>query len=319
MKGISIIVIAASLVLPIGTAMPAVGSSAATAAPISALAWAPSDPVVVAGSEDGKLTWWEVRRSTQPKVSVDAHDNAVSSLAFAPDGSTVASGGFDRRIRTWDARTGAARLTWAVERGGHAKGLAFSPDGALLAGATDRGVQLWDAARGVLIRAIPSSRGVLHTAFSPDGRTLATAGGAGVAIVDVDSGRIVRSFSGPTTELTLVVGFSPDGRLVAAGGTGKTLRVWEAAPGRLTASVSGGGDFIRVLRFRADASTLTVADRTEVRVLSLASNRSTLEVKSDVKFAAVAVSADGLMWAGGTQSGELQVSRIASTRPGLSR
>jgi DNA excision repair protein ERCC-8 len=106
------------------------GSSGATLA----VAWSPvHDHVLAAGSVDGAVRIWDVRRSSgltglldqedslgsiaasasraRPlRASAKAHSGPVNGLTWTDDGAFLVSAGHDRRIRVWDAATGANTL-----------------------------------------------------------------------------------------------------------------------------------------------------------------------------------------------------------------
>ncbi len=110
------------------------GSAGATLA----VAWSPvHEHVLAAGSVDGAIRIWDVRKSNglvdlldqedvvgladeaeitvqhvhrQPRPSAKAHAGPVNGLAWTDDGAYLVSAGHDRRIRVWDAATGANTL-----------------------------------------------------------------------------------------------------------------------------------------------------------------------------------------------------------------
>lgn len=108
------------------------GSAGATLA----VAWSPAhEHVLAAGSVDGAVRIWDVRKSNglvalldqeditgltapddgappprAPRLSAKAHAGPVNGLAWTDDGAYLISAGHDRRIRVWDAATGANTL-----------------------------------------------------------------------------------------------------------------------------------------------------------------------------------------------------------------
>ncbi|KAK4033898.1 hypothetical protein C8A01DRAFT_39631 [Parachaetomium inaequale] len=107
------------------------GSAGATLA----VAWSPAhEHVLAAGSVDGAVRIWDVRKSNglvalldqediigladgemslpgrTPRLAAKAHAGPVNGLAWTDDGAYLISAGHDRRIRVWDAATGANTL-----------------------------------------------------------------------------------------------------------------------------------------------------------------------------------------------------------------
>ncbi|AEO62240.1 uncharacterized protein THITE_2037150 [Thermothielavioides terrestris NRRL 8126] len=141
--------IAAHLLVACGTQHPAVRlvdlrSSAAVQSLVSpgqlggsagatlAVAWSPAhEHVLAAGSVDGRVRIWDVRKANglvalldqedtvgivdaetprAPRLSAKAHAGPVNGLTWTDDGAYLVSAGHDGRIRVWDAATGANTL-----------------------------------------------------------------------------------------------------------------------------------------------------------------------------------------------------------------
>src|SRR5262249_38330279 len=164
----------------------------------------------------------------------------------------VACGSRNASVLIWEAATGKqiARLK-AGEPGWEAK-VAFSPAGKLLASASRDGILvLWDAATTKEIRRFPrGDPGFMTLAFSPDSRLVATGaiddsvrGGVDYMVDlgrlwDVTGGREVRRLAGAKTMMAPCVAFLPDGRIVASGGWGRAIHLWDVATGKLLGVVA---------------------------------------------------------------------------------
>lgn len=101
------------------------------------VAWSPAhEHVLAAGSADGAVRLWDVRKSnglvalldqedivglsdgggetptptSTPRLTARAHAGAVNGLAWTDDGAYLVSAGHDCKIRVWDAATGANTL-----------------------------------------------------------------------------------------------------------------------------------------------------------------------------------------------------------------
>ena len=130
---------------------------------------------------------------------------------------------------------------------GNATAAQISPNGEYVAHVVYEGgknsVRVWDLAtrRQIGTPLTGHSAPVNSVTFSPDGKTLASGCGHGVLkLWEVESGRCL--WSRPAHQEVRALAFSPDGKLLASGtGTigvydGRTLRLWDAASGKLVRS-----------------------------------------------------------------------------------
>jgi WD40 repeat protein len=68
--------------------------------PVNAVAFAPHEPILAAGSETGTVQLWGLP-GNKPLVSLNARTGPVFSVAFSPDGQTLAAGGFNGTTSAW--------------------------------------------------------------------------------------------------------------------------------------------------------------------------------------------------------------------------
>jgi RNA polymerase sigma factor (sigma-70 family) len=229
------------------------------------------------------------------------------SVAFSPDGKTIVSAAHDRAIRFWDPATGKqVRQILAPERGVNA--VAFSPDGKLLAGAGMAGaVFLWDAGTGREVRRLEGHRGpVQAVAFSPNGDRLLSGDADTVRLWDVAAGKAVRTFEVGQGGNS-VMAFSADGRLVAAGGSGATAFVCEAATGKQLWQLRSAGTYLFGLAFAPDGTALlTAVENGPLTVWDLAAGKPGRPLPVRLQGAhTLAFSPDGKLLA--TGGGDLQL------------
>lgn len=173
-------------------------------------------------------------------------DRRLLSLTFSPDGKMLAADGFNdkRTVELLNPQTGELLRELPANPPRSEQSLAFSPDGKLLAIITgDNTVDLWDVAKGSVIRTFSDERYVdpPTTAFSPDGKLLLISNAPGRAIIkryldlwDVAKGSLFRRIDVSDIDSLQAnsVSFRPDGAtFLTAGHT--NLSQWDVANGTL--------------------------------------------------------------------------------------
>lgn len=218
------------------------------------LAFSPDGQWLVLGTMQGDLYAWDTTRpSPRPSRLRGAHADLVAGLAFRPDGKTLISGSRDRTLKCWGLASGwkplgMARLERPIQE------LALSPDGAAIACCTNEGIVALNAARDLSSedrrswdrREFPCR--AVFAAYSPDGRFLACADHNRLVLLDAASLGRIRNLRDPDledaaheSEITRVL-FSPDGSLLISSAWDRTVKLWEAATGRLLAASREASD-----------------------------------------------------------------------------
>jgi WD40 repeat protein len=186
----------------------------------------------------------------------------IYGLAFSPDGRRLAAN-IDRPgpggVKLWDL---SPRPVVAAVLRVHqpASRLLFSPDGRTLAMSEGNAIQLWDAASGRSPVSLRTQGVIINDAFSPDGRTLATVTPSSfpskvpwaIQLWDLKTRRVRAVFNGGF----LSVAFSPDGKLLAGGGFGSMVKLWDLATGQAVATLIGHLGQVSIVRFSPDGKTL---------------------------------------------------------------
>jgi WD40 repeat protein len=309
------------------------GGSAAHESPLHVLvghtggvlgvAFGPDDTKLASSGKDGTVRVWRLDQGPPRAVCVfRGHGQDAWCVSFHPSGKLIASGGADRRVRIWDALTGAERLSFQAAAS-RVNAIAYSPDGTRLAtGSLDGPIGIWNAESGAPIGVLRGhARPVFEVAFKSDGTKLISAAqDASVKLWDLTSQAGVRTLeleasseaspapagaagSPASTGVRWVggVAFAPSGRELAAGGTERTVALWEVATGRLKRTLRAPWGAAIALAYTRDGSRLAVAgtDRT-VRIWNVGAGGEPV-VLSDLRegVASVAFAADGKMVATG--------------------
>ena len=162
---------------------------AATAAPrilptlgatVHALAFQPRQRYLVAASDEGSLTFWDIGGG-EPAVRVQAHPRgAVFALAFDPFGRLLATAGADGMVRVWDARRRTLLHTLPGHGDKFALAVAFAShrgEPRLYSGGVDRLIHVWDPRTGERIASLDDHKHkVVSLASSADGRHVVSVG-----------------------------------------------------------------------------------------------------------------------------------------------
>jgi WD40 repeat protein len=187
---------------------------------------------------------------------LQGHERPVYWASLSADGRKAVTGSEDETARLWDADTGK-QLAVLGGNDGAVSFAEFSPDGRLVVTATSQGreARLWQVATGKELTTLKGGDGIdpiRSATFSPDSRWVLTRGygplGGGMTANDViaciwdtasgkklvalkdEARRVIGSCSSAT--------FSPDGRyVVSCGGNPAGTHVWDAATGKLLATL----------------------------------------------------------------------------------
>jgi WD40 repeat protein len=125
----------------------------------------------------------------------------------------------------------------------------------------------------------------------------------------------LRSLEGHTDQVTAVA-VSPDGRTIVSGSYDRTVKVWEAASGRLLRSLEGHTDWVTAVAVSPDGRTIVSGSRDRtVQVWEAGSGRLLRSLEGHTDWVtAVAVSADGRTIVSGSEDCTVKVWEADSGR-----
>ncbi|HEX4963263.1 MAG TPA: hypothetical protein VF173_20705 [Thermoanaerobaculia bacterium] len=224
---------------------------------------------LVAGSEDGKLLRFDLRRPDTPEI-VGTSARGLRSVAASADGTLLAAGTADGGLRTWSLRQPGSPPRELASGGPVLAALAFQPRShRLAAGDQGGGVRLWDLDRpdhpdAPALRLDAAGRRVTSLAFSPDGRLLAAGLAQGGALLWETAAPQAPPQAACSGQDVRSVAFSPDGKLLSCGGGRGEIVLWNPATGSAAASLTGHLSSVNALSFdpRGDALVSASSDGT---------------------------------------------------------
>ena len=111
---------------------------------VSGATLSPDGRLLVMGSWDGRVSWWDMATAHRLAES-KAHRDVVRGLDFSPDGTTLASSSDDGTVALWEVRTRRETAHWKASLNA-TMAVSFSPDGTRLATGLSGGyaARLWD-------------------------------------------------------------------------------------------------------------------------------------------------------------------------------
>lgn len=230
---------------------------------VSALTFSPDGARLASGGSEGEVKLWDL--TSRREIATRQHRGSVDALAFSANGRLLASGGGDGEIRVWD---GATLTETTASLGG-----AFSRDLNFPVGEPGRSENRRDDVEAVPgFKAPPgqeagrsrAGRQVVTLRFAPDGERLIvvvldrSTGWVQARVVTLDLASGQRS-----TDLEVRAGaqaaVSPDGALLATGGAGGQIWLWDLAAKAQLASWSAHPDSVNALAFSPDGRWLVSA------------------------------------------------------------
>jgi WD40 repeat protein/tetratricopeptide (TPR) repeat protein len=205
-------------------------------------------------------------KTITPRAKFEGSGGTLSSCALSPDGRRIAVGGqLAGFVFVFDAGTARAIAQNLSAHASPIAAMAFSAkDGKLATADVEGTIKIWMEAqklnsKSTAFLTLKGHRGPVKTlGFSNDGRRLASGSVDRTARVwDLENaGAAIQQLEDTSDEGSLVARFSSDGLWIAST-SGKSVRLWDAATGRLVRQLSAGDQtYIQSLAFSPTDSRL---------------------------------------------------------------
>jgi len=200
---------------------------------------------------------WDIMRNT-PVASLELDAQYVTAMCFSPDGEVLWLGIEEYLNETW----ANCLWTWKIAEGwcekhhcaSHIGNIACSNNGRWLAFSEDLDIRVMDRWNNCILDSWKRQDGVPRLIFSPQDRYLSTIRGPGAVLWDMTArklGPVLGGHSGQVHD----VDFSADARIAGTAGDDGTVRLWEAATGRLLRTFAWDIGPLETLAFSPDGLT----------------------------------------------------------------
>jgi WD40 repeat protein len=229
---------------------------------VSYLAFSPDRKTLAAiCNVGGPVYLWDLSKNETPRQIELPNNTVLPVFAFSKNGEAIAVAisnedlvvsGSDAQIAVYDVATLKVKQRFAPHLQ-PVTAVAYSPDGRFLATKSGISVQLWDAAKGDLVRTLRAKRYFAKQrllsvpdltfdqeppvappmAFSPDSKLVAAVvehAAQAVQVWNVADGKEVARLGHQGRILSLT--FSPDNERLATTSQDNTVRVWNASTGK---------------------------------------------------------------------------------------
>ncbi len=205
---------------------------------VHCLAVSPDGKLLAAGGAYKEAHVWSVNDGKLVHT-IKGHADWVTGVAFSPDGKLLVTASLDKSLQIWKVADWTRAGRGSSPEPLH--GVVFDPRGqsvaAAVAGPSERGIRIWTTRYTRRSRATSTGEGRPLTIQWPAKRNRLYVGCSDGTIKSMSSwrGRPV-SFRGHT-DWVYAVTFSADGARFASGSADGTARLWNAADGKLLATL----------------------------------------------------------------------------------
>jgi WD40 repeat protein len=233
-------------------------------------------------------------------------------LSFSRNGIMLAASSFDNSVQLWDLTSNSfSPIADLVDFSSPANSIAFSADGAWLASSSsqlDNEITLWSLSKNnTNIHLAGHTYPVESIAFCQGGMTLISGAQDGIVRVwDVAKGIEAQTLQAENNILS--VACSPSDSLLAAGGMGGTVFLWNYESGSRVGTLQSHSDNLRSLAFSPDGAILASAYSDGGILLHKVEDGDLVRTLNSPTFiSSIVFSPDGQILAAGSWDGQVRL------------
>lgn len=191
---------------------------------ILSMAISPDSEVLVSAGLDGLRVW---NLTTQRSLYTLSRFEREYSVAIHPNGYILISGDKEGYIKFWNLRTGEL-LSRFLGHNQEVSAIALNQDGTtLVTGSEDGTVKVWNLETGQLNHTLVGHTGKIRAlTINPTDFTLASASNDGVRLWNLSTGQLLNTITAHGNWVGSLA-FSPDGTVLATGGFGSQVFLWQ--------------------------------------------------------------------------------------------
>ena len=280
----------------------------------------PKGQMVVSGSGDGTIRFWDVESGKQ--IRAIENGDEVLSVDISMNGAMLAGVGRFGALGLWQLPTGRLLSDESWEVANWCPGVTFSPDGSILAFCEGSSVVLKNLRTKKSLQWIHDTSTIVVTAaFSPDGNVLASGAMDGtVKLWNTRTGVPLANFVAHDAQMRDVE-FSSNGLLATCSSEcDGTIKLWDASTGKHRTTIPEKGNVFSV-SFSPDGTLLATAgpgnQKNQIRIWDAATGQrlARLEDYSTISVRGVAFSPDGKLLVSGSGDKTVRIWEIDTEKP----
>jgi len=221
---------------------------------VQALAVSRNGKFIASGDVNGELIGWDGDSGEPLTQIIKAHNSNIITADFSPDSAAMATVSYDETMKLW--RTDTWQIQHNINFGEAVECARYSPSGELLAIATQKYIQIWNARASKCIAKFTAPQLHRSLAWKLDGTRLFSGGcHSNATIQEWDTlawKEVGDPWSGHTNKITALA-VNSTGTLVASTSYDSNVRLWRVSDGQTIAIFHHLNDPPYYVTFSADS------------------------------------------------------------------